>query len=144
MNSDPFERRLQSQPLREIPSKWRSEILSKARQASSPSNPISPWRRALSTLNAQLSSTLWPSPKAWAGLASIWFVLLIVNVSTNDKSTAVAKATSRPAPEQIMVWREQERLLTELIGPQEISVADRPKHAAPGPRSERHIEFLIV
>ena len=144
MNSDDFEKRLRCQPLRQVPPEWREGILSNARQAPRIISRVSFWRMIVSTLNPQPSTLLWPSPKAWACLAAIWFVLLIVNVSTNDKSTAGAKATSRPAPEQIMVWREQERLLTELIGPQEISVADRPKHAAPGPRSERPIEFLIV
>ena len=34
MNSDHFEQRLQHQPLRQIPTEWRAEILSKAHHAS--------------------------------------------------------------------------------------------------------------
>ena len=34
MNSDHFEQRLQRQPLRQIPTEWRAEILSKAHHAS--------------------------------------------------------------------------------------------------------------
>jgi len=144
MNSDDFEQRLQRQPPRQIPPEWRAEILSQAHHASRTTHHVSAWRAMLSTLNSQLSTLLWPSPKAWASLAVIWLLLLIANTSTSDKSTAVAGAVSRPAPERLMAWREQERMLTELLGPREIPVAEKPKPAAPSTRSERHHEFLII
>src|SRR5437870_4034840 len=142
-NSDDFEQRLQRQPPRQIPSQWRAEILSKAHHARI-THHVSFWRILISTLNSQLSTLLWPSPKAWASLAAIWLLLLIVNASTNDKSIAVARTLPRPAPERLMAWREQERLLTELLGPREMPVAEKPKSAASSPRSERHNEFLII
>ena len=157
MNSNDFEQRLQRQQLRQIPPEWRAEILSKAhhtvvtpesiesgsrlthlsRRSQTKADHISAWRVIISTL-------LWPSPKAWASLAAIWLLLLIVNASTSDKSIAVARALPRPAPERLMAWREQERLLTELLGPREMPVAEKPKSAASSPRSERHNEFLII
>jgi len=164
MNSDDFEQRLQRQPLRQIPPEWRAEILSKAhhalaapksgeggsrithslRRSQTKADHISAWRILVSTFNSQPSTLLWPSPKAWAGLAAIWLLLIVVNASTNDKSIAVARALPRPAPERLMAWREQERLLTELLGPREMPVAEKPKPAASSPRSERHNEFLII
>src|SRR6266404_1346443 len=150
MNPDDFEQRLQRQPLRQMPVDWRHEILSAAQGASVQpeslrgAHQVPRWRSILSTLNSQLSTLLWPSPAAWAGLAAIWLLLLIVNASISDKSIAVARALPRPAPERLMAWREQERLLTELLGPREMPVAEKPKPAPLSPRSERHNEFLII
>src|SRR5437870_4035651 len=144
MNPEDFEHRLKRQPFRQVPPEWRSEVLSNAHHASRLAPRVSSWRAILSTFTSQLSILLWPAPKAWAGLAAIWLLLLIVNRSTTDKSYAAAGALSRPAPERIMAWREQERLLTELLGPQEISVVEKPKPIAPRPRSERHNQFLII
>src|SRR5713226_4434921 len=154
MNSDDFEQRLQRQPPRQIPPEWRAEILSKAHHASrithssrrsqTKADHVSFWRVIISTLNSQLSTLLWPSPKAWGSLAVIWLLLLIVNASMSDKSISVAGALSRPAPERLMAWREQERLLTELLGPREMPVAEKPKPAASSPRSERHDQFPII
>jgi len=144
LNSDDLEQRLKGQPLRRIPPEWRADILSRADPASRIPHHASAWRILISTFNSQLSTPLWPSPKAWASLAAIWLLLLIVNASTNDKSIAVARALPRPTPERLMAWREQERLLTELLGPREMPVAEKPKSAASSPRSERHNEFLII
>src|SRR6266404_500860 len=143
MNPDDFEQRLQRQPLRQMPVDWRHEILSAAQGASVQpeslrgAHQVPRWRSILSTLNSQLSTLLWPSPAAWAGLAAIWLVILVVNSSTTSKSKDFAREIPRAVPEVIETWKEQERLLTELIGPPDIPVADRPKPVAPRPRSER-------
>ena len=64
---------------------------------------------------------IWPSRHIWTGLATVWILLLVANLSMQDHSpTALAKAS--PAPEIIMTWRQQERLLTELIGPDETAL----------------------
>jgi hypothetical protein len=143
LNTDDFEQGLQRQELRQIPPEWRAEILATTQHASN-IHHASFWRAIISTLNSQLSTLLWPSPKAWASLAAIWLLLIVVNASTNDKSIAVARALPRPAPERLMAWREQERLLTELLGTREMPAAEKTKPAAPSPRSERHAEFLII
>jgi hypothetical protein len=90
-----------------------------------------------STLNAQLSTVLWPHPKAWAGLAAVWILIFAVNFSTRDQSPALAEKSSPPSPEVIVELRQQQRLLAELIGPRDIRDADRSKSFVPQPRSER-------
>jgi hypothetical protein len=70
MNPDDFEKRLQRQPLRKIPSEWRESILQEAKSAPHSSPVIR--HSFLSTLNSTLSTILWPNPKAWAGLAAVW------------------------------------------------------------------------
>jgi hypothetical protein len=142
MNDD-FEQKLRCQPLRQVPTEWREEILTVA-------NKVGTARRAVrgrlgeaslpnwfSTLNAQLSTLLWPHPKAWAGLAAIWILILAVNFSMRDQSQVLAEKSSPPSPEVIVELRQQQRLLAELIGPRDTSDADRSKPLVPPPRSER-------
>ena len=139
---DDFEQKLQRQPLRQIPGEWREEILREGRRAAVPeirdadtaSLPKWSW---LSTINHQLSTLLWPHPRAWAGLATVWILILAVNFSMRDKSPALAEKSSPPSPEVIVELRQQQRLLAELIGPRDEHDADRSKSFVPQPRSER-------
>ena len=148
MNPDDFEKRLQRQPLRQVPREWREEILSAARQASAPQPTPHPAHRfrtsLLSTLNAQLSTFLWPHPAAWAGLAALWLVIGGLNLATREASPQVARRASPPSVEVFMAFHEQEQLLAELLGPREAPVAERPKPAVPRPRSERRRTLLMV
>ena len=143
MSTDDFEQRLQRQPLRPIPTEWRAEILSHANAA--PHESRITRHSILSTLNKQLSSLLWPCPKAWAGLAAVWLIILTLNFATGEKSTAVAKRQPPPSPEMLMVLKEQEKILAELLTERsEPREADRPKAATPSPRSERRREMMMA
>jgi hypothetical protein len=150
MNADDFEKRVQRQPLRQLPGEWRQEILSAARQASSPHHasrithygPPSP--SLLSTIHHQLSTLLWPHPIAWAGLAAVWVAILGINLTTRDASTAVAKHASPVSPQVFLAFQEQERLLSELLGPRETPVAAPPKSSPDRPRSERRREMMMA
>jgi hypothetical protein len=131
-----FEQKLQRQPLREIPGKWRAEILGAANSSvRTTPNVVRPG--FLSTLNHQLSTLLWPHPKAWAGLATVWVLILTVNFSTRDKTPVVAEKAVPPSPEVVAELRQQKLMFAELIGPVETQVADRQKRFLPRPRSER-------
>ena len=139
-----FERRLSRQPLRQIPGEWRAKIMAAARDAQASRHPTPVTHRSLlSTIRHQLSSLLWPHPKAWAGLAAVWVLILAVNFSTRDKTPVVAEKAMPPSPEVIAELRQQKLLFAELIGPAETQVADRQKHFLPRPRSER-AEILMT
>ncbi len=86
---------------------------------------------------------IWPSRHIWAGLAAVWILILVANVSMQDHSQ-LATAKSLPAPEIIMTWRQQERLLAELVGPDEMRAAPPPKPFLPRPSSERRLEILMA
>ena len=134
---EPFERRLKNQPLRPVPSEWRREILSAASEAQ-------PARRRqsftshslLSNLKHRLASLFWPHPVAWGGLAAVWIFILAAHVSMRDQIPAVADKTPPPSPEVIAEVQQQQHLLAELLGANDVPAADRPKIFAPKPRSE--------
>ncbi len=145
-----FEQRLRRQPLKPLPGEWRADILAAvaaevnrrqevsrecdvSREFTFAATPHS-W---LSTLNHLLSTLLWPHPKAWAGLAAVWLVILALNFSMRDTGPVVAKKFTPPSPAVMAELRQQQRLLTELIGSAEMGVADRQRVLFPKPRSER-------
>ena len=130
--TEQFERRLSRQPLREIPGEWRSDILSVAKLAA----PAAPRASFLSTFNQQLSIFFWPHPKAWAGLAAVWVLILAVDFSTRDATPRMAEKSLPPSPEVIVELKKQQRLFAELMGSREPLDADRQKLFAPKPRSE--------
>jgi hypothetical protein len=142
MNHDDFEARLQREPLRQLPGEWREGILSAARQASRPEHaprttqPAPASRSWLSSIYSQLSTLLWPHPVAWTGLAAAWLVILGVNLATRDATTRIARHAAPVSPQVFMAFQEQERLLSELIGPSEPPVAEPPAARLPKPRSE--------
>jgi len=85
---------------------------------------------------------VWPCRRIWTGLAAAWIFILAVNFSIEDKSEIVAQKSS--TPEMIMTWQQQERVLAELIGPNEARAAVSPKPFSPRPSSERFFETLVV
>jgi hypothetical protein len=134
MNEDDFEQRLRRQPMRQVPPAWRDQILSAADGAKT-AGPA--WHFGLSRLNAHLCALLWPSPKAWGGLAVVWLLVFVLNHSPAEKATlSASRKTPRPSLEMLSAWREQESLLAELLLPREPAVAQRPQPALPRPRSE--------
>ena len=138
MNTENFEERLQSQPLRQIPAEWRGEILTAARLGAAARQP------SRITQQSWLSALLWPNPQAWAGLAAVWFLIFAVDFSVRDKSPALSEKSSPPSPEVIVELRQQQQLLAELIGPRETHAIEPSKTFDREPRSERRVEILTT
>src|SRR5579872_3635724 len=107
MKPDDFEQKLQHQALRQIPAEWRSQILDAATSCH-----VSRVTRHsfFSTLNHQLSTILWPHPKAWAGLAAVWILIFAVDFSIRDKSPVLAEKSAPPSPEVVAELKQQQRL----------------------------------
>ena len=150
MKPDDFETRLRRQPLRQMPGEWRQGILSAARQAVSaqPAPRSTPYVHVphsfLSTLSSRLSTLLWPHPAAWAGLAAAWVVILGLNLATQNTTVRIARRGVSPPPQVFMAFQEQQRLLSELLGPGERQVADKPKPVLPLPRSDLRSRLLMA
>lgn len=135
-----FEQKLQRQPLRQVPDEWREEILAAAGNAQAA--PV-PCRSFPATFWERLSALLWPNQLAWGGLAAVWVVILALHFSMQEEMPVVAQKESRPVAEIIVDWRNNQRLLAELIGSHKSDVADRPKMIAPQPRSQC-VELLVA
>jgi hypothetical protein len=86
---------------------------------------------------------IFPCRRTWTALAAIWVLIFVFNVSQRDKSELAGRKLPPPSPEAIMAWRQQERLLAELIGPSGTGDAERRKIFLPKPRTE-NAEFLAV
>ena len=148
MKMDDFEQKLQRQSLRQVPVEWRGEILWAARVVETPRCGVGQ-RSALSlpamfsTFSHQLSTILWPHPKAWAGLAAVWFLIFAVDFSVRDKSPVMAEKAAPPSPEVIVELKQQQRMLAELIGANQARDAEPPRLFLPQPRSER-VEILMT
>jgi hypothetical protein len=86
---------------------------------------------------------IWPCRRIWAGLAAVWVLLLVTNVSMRD-SLQITIAKTSPTPEMISSFQQQEKILAELIGPAETRVSRPPKPSLPRPSSERRFEILAT
>ena len=138
MNADDFEQRLSRQPMRKVPVEWRSQILSTAAATASSTtrHRVGSGFSVSETLRAQMVTLLWPSPKAWGALAAIWLFLTAANRATVNLAEPSANSGARPAAASIAAWKEQERILAELIQPEETRSPEASRPAKPRPRSE--------
>ena len=92
-NEDQFEQRLRRQPLRPVPSAWRAEILAaaKANERTTPAHSRAEDQVAL-LVGWQL---LWERlPIAWAALATLWLVLIGVNLTLPSPMVSVVVQAS--------------------------------------------------
>jgi hypothetical protein len=91
------------------------------------------WKSVLRLLWQEL---IWPCRRTWTALAAVWMALFIFNVSQRDKVELAARKLPPPSPEAILAWRQQEKLLAELIGPSAPGDVERRKIFFPKPRTE--------
>jgi hypothetical protein len=87
--------------------------------------PISIWRELV-----------FPCRRIWTGLAAVWMLIFIVNVSQRDGSQAFI-AKSSPPSEVMMTFRDQQKWLDELLADRSLPMdAERPRVFSPKPRTE--------
>jgi hypothetical protein len=138
MKTDDFEKRLQRQSPREIPSTWRKEILTAA-QSERPS-----WHSLFSAFIQQISALSRPHRAAWVGLATVWVVIMAMNLAARDNSTFAGTSSSIPSAETMQALKQQRLLFAELIErPEPRLTAPSPVHPV-GPRSQRREETATV
>jgi hypothetical protein len=132
---DQFEQRLSRQPVKPLPAEWRAEILAATRAAQTAPPRAHP--SFLAAFNQHLSALLWPHPQAWAGLATVWVIICLLNLSTGDRTPALAEKSTPPSPQLIADLQQQQKMLAELIWPSEAGEAGRRPLFVPKPRSGR-------
>lgn len=138
MTPDPFEQRLARQPLRPVPAEWRAEILPRAGvQPSAFSLQPSSW----------LDRFLGPNPLAWAGLAAVWAVLLVVSRGGNEPASSISSAARASQPSEIVVVeivRERRREMAELLNLSLPETTLPARDALPPKRSQRRDETAMA
>jgi hypothetical protein len=131
MNPD-FEEYLRRQSIRPVPAEWREEILraAMAPQERRPTKPAAaPWWR----------EWLWPCPRAWAGLAAAWGIILLLNVTAPDDPSAPARAAS-VSWQDFAFLRQETEMIAHLSDPEEYHSAPPPEPPALKPRSSRNVK----
>ena len=97
-----FERKLSQQPFRLPPPEWREAILHP------PENVVVPtthtWR-----------DWLWPSPKAWAALAAVWFIFLALAISREPAPPRAIAASPQPAASVTLLAYHQSRAFHDVL-----------------------------
>ena len=135
MKPDDFEKRLQSQPLRRIPSEWRAEILKNA-ESSRPS--------ILDPRTSFLSALLWPNPKAWIGLAAVWVLSFAIQFESRNGARVVIGTSKTTRTEMLAALKDQRVILVELINSTEPRDVDKSRHLSNRPHSESRRPFSIA
>jgi len=129
MNSE-FEQQLQRHPMRELPREWRAEILAAASRPGQPS------------LIDRLSTWLWPHPRAWAGLAAAWVLILLLHFTAPDEPR-LARNSSPMTFQALAMMQKQTLMMAQLLGSLESGDQPAAAIAPPKPRSERPRKELI-
>jgi hypothetical protein len=97
-------------------------------------NPVAGYLDLISKLWSEL---IWPARRIWAGFAFTWLAIAVFNMANADHSPG-PQAGSKPASARmLLVWREQERIMTDFNGAMETMPAEKPRISAPRPRSEQ-------
>jgi hypothetical protein len=85
---------------------------------------------------------IWPCRRIWTGLAAVWVVIFMANVSLRERMPATAK--SGPSSEMMMTLKDQQKILAELLTDHSVPRdAERQKIFSPKPRTERR-EMVTV
>jgi hypothetical protein len=139
MHPDQFEQRLQRQPLRQVPSAWREEILVAA-DVNRRNLPV----RELTFAATVWRELIWPCRRIWVGLAPVWVALLVFNMTHSEHRQTVTAQSRIPPGEMRLALQEQQRILAEIIGPNPAaSPAEPPRRPNLQPRSERRVSLMM-
>ena len=148
MNAD-FEKQLQGQPLRELPRDWRAEILAAAAgcavsgRAALPRRPELGRSRSFALPEDEISRltggegvSTWPTVRAWAGLAAMWVVIILLHLTAPDEPR-LARSSPPMTLQSFAMLREQTLIMVQLLGQTEQPDAEQPRIALPAPPKPR-------
>lgn len=81
---------------------------------------------------------IWPYRRVWAGLAVVWVLVFMGNLSLHDRSQSLALKSSPPAQEMVMAFKDRQNVLAELLADHSVpGEAERPKVFPSRPRTAR-------
>ena len=101
------------------------------------------WQVLLSALAQHLQARLRRSPKAWAGLAVVWVVILALNFTAREPDARLVAGQMVPSMSEMrFAWKQKQLLMADLALALELAPADTAKPAPTSPHSDRQKETL--
>ena len=80
---------------------------------------------------------VFPCRRVWAGLATVWILIFLINFSQRDNVSSVTGKPVRPGGPAISL-QAQQRWMNELFADRSVPLeAERPRNFAPKPRTEK-------
>jgi|SRR5579883_70754 hypothetical protein len=136
MSTNDFEKRLQQQPLRPIPSHWRDEILGAASGECAARANLGD-RKLSSVLILLWRELIHPCPVAWSGMVGLWLMLWAVNahLRSGDEPELNSGQTASES-QRIQSFKEARGVLVELTGPLEEPGDNPARHTRPKPHTQ--------
>jgi len=71
---------------------------------------------------------IWPSRRAWAGLAAVWVALAVVHFSQHDRGATFQVS---PDPQILEAWNEQQAIFEQLANERRLLAEKTPANAPP-------------
>jgi hypothetical protein len=97
----------------------------------------------LGCLNKSWLELIWPCRRTWAGLAAVWVLLAVINMSQRDRSSAVMAKSATPTA-MLLTFRDQQKMLNELFADHALpGEAVRPRSFSPKPRTETMSQEIV-
>jgi hypothetical protein len=79
---------------------------------------------------------IWPSRRAWVGIAALWLIVGAANLAMKAGFQSSPPIGAAPVREMAQGFEERRRLLAELLPPVKPVPPIQPSRSNPGPRSE--------
>ncbi len=112
-------------------------------QTSPRSSQPAVWHVILSSLGEQFRAGWRRAPRAWAGLATVWGVILALNFTAREPAAPLAAGKQMPPASEVrFAVRQKQLLMTDLAALSEPAPAAKTKAVPPTPRSDRRDETL--
>jgi anti-sigma factor RsiW len=101
------------------------------------------WQALLSALGEQLQAGLRRSPGAWAGLALVWGLILVLDLTAREPNSRLVTGQGIPSVSEMrFAWKQKQLLMADLAFALEPAPAGKSSPARPSPHSDRQKENL--
>ena len=85
-------------------------------------------------IRSRIREVFWPWRRVWAGLATVWVLLIVINLADRDSKPVGKVSTASP----MVSFREEQKVLNELFADRmPVETAEPPKVFSPRPRTEK-------